>query len=110
CVYALLRSIVRTPFGLALQGIRDDPIRMSSLGYNVVLHRLLAFGFGAFIAAVGGGLFVWWNGHIDPATINLPATINVLAIAVVGGLYRIEGAWVGALLFVVLENYSQEVS
>jgi branched-chain amino acid transport system permease protein len=109
-VYGGLRYVVRTPFGLTLQGIRDDPIRMSSLGYNVVLHRVLAFGFGGFVAAVGGVLFVWWNGHIDPATINLPATINVLAIAVVGGLYRLEGAWVGALLFVVLENYSQEVS
>ena len=39
-VYALLRYLVRTPFGLTLQGIRDDPVRMSSLGYNVVLHRI----------------------------------------------------------------------
>ncbi len=108
-VYALLRYVVQTPFGLTLQGIRDDPIRMSSLGYNVVLHRVIGFGFGAFIAGVGGVLFVWWNGHIDPASIDLGATIDVLAIAVVGGLYRIEGAWVGALLFVVLENYSQQI-
>jgi branched-chain amino acid transport system permease protein len=108
-VYALLRYIVRTPFGLTLQGIRDDPVRMTSLGYNVILHRILGFGFGAFIAAVGGVLFVWWNGHVDPASIDLGATIDVLAIAVVGGLYRIEGAWIGALLFVVLENYSQRI-
>ena len=108
-VYALLRYLVRTPFGLTLQGIRDDPVRMSSLGYNVVLHRILGFGLGAFVAAVGGVLFVWWNGHVDPASIDLGATIDVLAIAVVGGLYRLEGAWVGALLFVVLENYSQQI-
>ena len=44
-VYALLRYVVRTPFGLALQGVRDDPVRMASLGYNVVLHRTLAFAF-----------------------------------------------------------------
>ena len=44
-VYALLRYVARTPFGLTLQGIRDDPVRMSSLGYNVALHRTLAFGF-----------------------------------------------------------------
>ena len=65
-MYALLRYIVRTPFGLALQGIRDDPVRMSSLGYHVGLHRTLAFGFAGFIASIGGILFVWWNGHIDP--------------------------------------------
>ena len=49
-VYVLIRYVVRTPFGLTLQGIRDDPVRMRSLGYNVALHRAIAFGFGAFIA------------------------------------------------------------
>ena len=109
-VYVLLRSVVRTPFGLTLQGVRDDPVRMASLGYNVVAHRIIAFGFASFIAAVGGVLFVWWNGHIDPATINLGSTIDVLVIAVIGGLYRIEGAWVGALFFVIINNYSQQIS
>jgi branched-chain amino acid transport system permease protein len=109
-VYALLRYIVRTPFGLALQGVRDDPIRMSSLGYNVALHRTLAFGFGAFIASLGGVLFVWWNGHIDPASIDLGTMIDVLVIAVIGGLYRIEAAWLGAFVFVVINNYSQRIS
>jgi branched-chain amino acid transport system permease protein len=108
-IYVLLRYLVRTPFGLTLQGVRDDPIRMSSLGYNVVLHRTIAFGFAAFVAAVGGVLFVWWNGHIDPATIDLGATIDVLVIAVIGGLYRLEGAWVGALFFAVINNYAQRI-
>ena len=108
-VYALLRYLVRTPFGLTLQGVRDDPVRMSSLGYNVELHRTIAFAFAAFVAAVGGVLFVWWNGHIDPASIDLGATIDVLVIAVVGGLYRLEGAWVGALFFVIINNYSQRI-
>jgi branched-chain amino acid transport system permease protein len=108
-VYALLRYVVRTPFGLALQGLRDDPVRMSSLGYNVALHRTIAFGLASFVAAVGGVLFVWWNGHIDPASIDLTATIDVLVIAVVGGLYRLEGAWIGALFFVLVNNYSQRI-
>ena len=72
-VYALLRYLVRTPFGLTLQGVRDDPVRMSSLGYHVGLHRTLAFGFAGFIASIGGILFVWWNGHIDPASIDIGA-------------------------------------
>jgi branched-chain amino acid transport system permease protein len=108
-VYIVLRYVVRTPFGLTLQGVRDDPVRMASLGYNVPLHRTLAFTFAGFVAAIGGVLFVWWNGHIDPATISLGATINVLVIAVVGGLYRLEGAWVGALFFVVVNNYSEQI-
>lgn len=109
-VYLLLRYVARTPFGLTLQGVRDDPVRMASLGYNVVLHRTIAFGFAGAIAAIGGVLFVWWNGHIDPASIDLGSTIDVLVIAVVGGLYRLEGAWVGALFFVIINNYSQQIS
>jgi branched-chain amino acid transport system permease protein len=108
-VYALLRYVVRTPFGLTLQGVRDDPVRMASLGYNVPLHRTIAFAFAGFIAAIAGVLFVWWNGHIDPASIDLGATIDLLVIAVIGGLYRIEGAWVGALFFVIINNYSQRI-
>jgi branched-chain amino acid transport system permease protein len=108
-VYALLRYLVRTPFGLTLQGIRDDPVRMASLGYNVPLHRTIAFAFAGFIAAIGGVIFVWWNAHIDPASIDLGATIDLLVIAVIGGLYRLEGAWVGALFFVIIDNYSQRI-
>ncbi len=108
-VYALLRYVARTPFGLVLQGIRDDPVRMSSLGYNVTLHRTLAFAFAGFIAAIGGVLFVWWNAQIAPSTIGLSATIDVLVIAVIGGLYRLEGAWLGALVFVLINNYAQDI-
>ena len=108
-VYLLIRYIARTPFGLALQGVRDDPVRMRSLGYRVALHRTLAFGFASFVAALAGVLFVWWNGHIDPATIGLPAVLDLLVIAVIGSLYRLEGAWVGAFVFVVLTNYIRDI-
>jgi branched-chain amino acid transport system permease protein len=103
-MYLLIRYLIRTPFGIALQGVRDEPVRMSSLGYSVALHRTLAFGFGAFVAAVAGLLFVWWNGHVDPQTIGLGATINILIIAVIGGLRRIEGAFVGALAYVYIND------
>ena len=108
-VYLGIRYIVRTPFGLALQGIRDDPARMRALGFNVGLHRALAFAAGAFIASLAGVLSVWWNTRISPGSISLAQTIDVLVIAVIGGLFRLEGAWVGALLFAVIDNESRGV-
>jgi branched-chain amino acid transport system permease protein len=108
-VYVLIRYVVRTPAGLSLQGVRDDPVRMSSLGYNVALHRTAAFAFAGFIASLGGVLFVWWNGHIDPASIDLGATLDVLVIAVIGGLLRVEGAWLGAIVFVVIDTYTRSI-
>jgi branched-chain amino acid transport system permease protein len=108
-VYVLIRYVVRTPAGLSLQGVRDDPVRMSSLGYSVALHRTAAFGFASFIASLGGVLFVWWNGHIDPASVDLGTTLDVLVIAVIGGLLRIEGAWLGAIAFVIIDTYTRSI-
>jgi branched-chain amino acid transport system permease protein len=107
-VYLLIRYIVRTPFGVALQGVRDEPVRMASLGYNVALHRTLAFGFAAFIASLSGILYVWWSGQIAPGNVDLPETINLLVMAVIGGLLRIEGAWLGAFAFILIQNYVRD--
>jgi branched-chain amino acid transport system permease protein len=107
--YLLIRYVVRTPFGIALQGVRDDPVRMSSLGYNVPLHRTLAFGFAGFIASLAGVLYAWWQGQIAPPDVGLQATIELLVMAVIGGLWRIEGAWLGAFAFIVINNYVRDV-
>jgi branched-chain amino acid transport system permease protein len=107
-IFLGIRYLVRTPFGLAMQGLRDEPDRMRALGFNVTLHRTLAFAAGAFIAAVAGALSVWYNQRISPGSISLGQTIDILVIAVIGGLYRIEGAWVGAIFFALLDNYSRE--
>lgn len=108
-VYLGLRYVARTPFGLNLQGVRDAPVRMSSLGFNLALTRTLAFTLGAFVAALGGVLFVWWNRQIDPASIGLNSILTLLIVAIIGGVNRLEGAWVGAFLFVVIENYVRSV-
>jgi branched-chain amino acid transport system permease protein len=108
-VYVLIRYVVRTPFGLSLQGLRDDPVRMSSLGYNVPLHRTMAFTLAAFFASLAGVLLVWWQGQIAPGDLGLGSTINVLVMAVIGGLVRVEGAWIGALAYLVIENYARNI-
>lgn len=108
-VYVVMRYLARTPFGLSLQGIRDDPVRLASLGYAVPLHRTLAFGFAAFVAALGGVLLAWWDGQIAPGNLSIVATIELLVMCVIGGLARIEGAWLGAFAFIVINNYVRGV-
>lgn len=107
--YLAFRSIGRTNFGLALQGVRDDPVRMSSLGFNVALHRTLAFALGGFVAGIAGLLNVWWRGQIDPASIAIGPTLILLIIAVIGGISHFEGAWLGAFVYVLLETYTTSV-
>ncbi|GAC1350390.1 MAG: branched-chain amino acid ABC transporter permease [Ktedonobacteraceae bacterium] len=105
-IYLGLRYTVRSPFGLAIQGIRDNPRRMRSLGYSVLSHRIAAFTLAGCIAGVGGILGVWYDGAISPGSIDLTRTINILVIAVLGGLTYFEGAFVGAIFFTLITNFA----
>jgi branched-chain amino acid transport system permease protein len=107
--YLAFRALDRTNFGLALQGVRDDPVRMSSLGFNVALHRTLAFALAGFFAGIAGLLNVWWRGQIDPASISIGPTLTLLIIAVIGGISYFEGAWLGALVYVLLNTYTTSI-
>ena len=62
----------------ACEGIRDDPVRMASLGFNVPLHRTLAFTLAGFVAGVAGVLNIWWNGQIDPNSVAIGPTLDLL--------------------------------
>ena len=107
--YGAVVYVSRAPFGLALQGVRDNPRRMAALGFNVTAHRVAAYAFAAVIASVGGILLVWQNAQIAPGTAGIPAVIDVLVIAVIGGLRRPLGPFLGALIYVLLRTFSPDV-
>ena len=94
------------PSGSRLQGVRDNPRRMNSLGYNVNAHRIGAYAIAGFIAAVGGILLTWYNSLVTPGVVGVTALINILIIAVLGGIGHPIGAFVGALVFVLLQNFA----
>lgn len=107
--YFLVRHLVRAPFGVALQGIRDNPRRMASLGYHLTAHRVAAYAVSGLLAAVGGVLMVWYNGRISPGTVNLGAMISILIIAVLGGMRHPIGAFIGGVVYVLLQNFAIDV-
>jgi branched-chain amino acid transport system permease protein len=107
--YLAVVYVARSPFGLALQGVRDNPRRMAALGFNVTAHRIAAYAFAAAIASLGGILLVWQNAQIAPGTAGIPAVIDILVIAVVGGISRPIGPFIGALIYVLLRTFSPDV-
>ncbi len=72
--YIAVVYVSRAPFGLALQGVRDNPRRMEAIGYNVTAHRIAAYAFAALIASIGGILMVWLNNQISPGSAGIEAT------------------------------------
>lgn len=108
--YFGLRYLVRTPLGLTFQGIRDNPRRMRALGYWVELHRVVIFAIGGLVAGLSGVLGVWYRGNISPGIVDLTRTIDVLIIAVIGGLGYPIGAFVGAVFFVLIDIFASSVT
>jgi branched-chain amino acid transport system permease protein len=104
--YFLVKHLVRAPFGIALQGIRDNPRRMHAIGYHVNAHRVAAYAAAGAMAAVGGVLMAWYNTRVSPGSINTGAMINILVIAVLGGMRHPIGAFIGAIAFVLLQNFA----
>jgi branched-chain amino acid transport system permease protein len=107
--YFLIKWLVRTPFGIALQGTRDNARRMSSLGYNVTAHRVAAYAVSGLLAGVGGVLLVWYNGLISPGSVGTGWLINLLVIAVLGGMKHPIGAFLGAIVFILLQTFAIDV-
>lgn len=104
--YVVVIYVSRAPFGLALQGVRDNPRRMEAIGYDVTAHRIAAYAFAALIASIGGILMVWLNNQISPGSAGIEAVIDLLVIAVVGGLGHPIGAFIGAFIYVILRTFA----
>lgn len=107
--YFFVLYIGRSPFGLALQGVRDNARRMAALGFNVTAHRVAAYSLSALIAGIGGILLVWQSAQVSPGTIGIQPAIDILVIAVVGGLRHPIGPFIGALIYVLLETFAVDV-
>ena len=104
--YFAVLYISRAPFGLALQGVRDNPRRMAALGFNVTAHRVAAYTFSALLAGIGGILLVWQSAQISPGTAGIGPVIDILVIAVIGGLRHPIGPFIGALIYVILKTFA----
>ncbi|MEO7851442.1 MAG: branched-chain amino acid ABC transporter permease, partial [Rubrivivax sp.] len=107
--YFVVRWLVGTPFGIALQGVRDNPRRMAALGFHVVAHRVAAYALAGLIAALGGILMVWYNHLITPGSVGTSWLINILVIAVLGGMKHPIGAFLGAIIFVLMQTFAVDI-
>ncbi len=107
--YAAVLYVSRSTFGLALQGIRDNARRMEAIGFNVTGHRIAAHAFSGLIAGIAGILLVWFNGAISPASVGVGPAIDILVIAIIGGLRHPIGPFIGALIYAVLSVFAMDL-
>ena len=102
---AAMAQFVRSPFGAALRGTRDQPRRLRALGYHVWLIRWLTFVYAGFWGGVAGLVFVYYNKYIHPSALSLQSSAEGLLAVIAGGSGTLAGPVVGAAIVVFLKNY-----
>jgi branched-chain amino acid transport system permease protein len=100
----LLMLLVRSPFGLTLQGIREHEPRMRSLGFNTWLHGYLSYVCAGAFASIAGIMWAYYNGFVSPTYLDLTASSELFLMVTLGGPATLVGPVIGAGAIVILKN------
>ncbi|HEV8615756.1 MAG TPA: branched-chain amino acid ABC transporter permease [Methylomirabilota bacterium] len=103
--WILLGTLARSPFGLTLKGIRESETRMRALGYDVWLHKYLAFVIAGIFAGLAGVLWAYYNGFVSPVDVQLVTSVEALLMVALGGPGTLAGPALGAAVIVFLKNF-----
>ena len=109
-LFLLLLRIVNSPFGRVLQAIRENDFRAEAIGYRTVVYRTLSNVLAALFATVAGALLALSLRYTGPdTTLSFEIMLDILLIVVIGGMGTLYGAVIGSALFVIAQNYLQDL-
>lgn len=104
CLY-IMHRILKSPYGSALQGIRDNPVRSAMIGVNVKRHQLLALIIAGFFAGVAGTLFVVVDNTVFPDMMFWTLSMEVVIMCLLGGWLTFMGPMLGAAMIVLIRTF-----
>jgi branched-chain amino acid transport system permease protein len=106
----LLLRIVNSPFGRVLQAIRENDFRAEAIGFRTVVYRTWSNVLSALFATLAGALLALWLRYVGPdTTLSFEIMLDILLIVVIGGMGTVYGSVVGSALFVLAQNYLQDL-
>ena len=109
-LFLVLLRIVNSPFGRVLQAIRENDFRAEAIGFRTVAYRTASNVLSALFATVAGALLALWLRYTGPdTTLSFEIMLDVLLIVVIGGMGTLYGAVIGSVLFVLAQNYLQDL-
>ena len=107
--FAFVRTLVHSPFGESLTGIRENIWRMRAVGAPVNSRLITCYSVSAAIAGIAGGLWAQSNAYVNLSTLGLDRAATVLIILVLGGYGRLYGAFLGALAYMMLSHFLAQI-
>lgn len=107
-LFVLLKRVAASPFGVMLQGVRENPARMRLIGNRVLPHLTLAYVISGAVAGMAGALFTQANAFVGLGVLALDTSVDVLVMLVLGGIGSLYGAFIGAPVYMLLKHFSSQ--
>ncbi len=101
-VLLLCLNIIQSRVGRALRSIHGSELAAGAVGVNVAKYKICVFVFSAVVASIAGSLYAHYLNFINPASFDLFVSIKLLIMIMLGGMYSLWGAIVGATLITFL--------
>jgi branched-chain amino acid transport system permease protein len=103
--FVFVRTLVYSPFGQSLTGIRENLLRMHAIGAPVRRRLVACYTISASLAGIAGGLWAQTNAYVNLSALDLDRAATVLIILILGGYGRLYGAFLGAVAYMALEHF-----
>lgn len=98
----LVAALYRSPFGRAMNAVRESELLAAAAGYNPMRIKVLTFAIGSLLAGLGGSLFAHFLGYVAPFNFTFWESVNFLLMNIVGGTSFLGGAILGAVIITPL--------
>ena len=107
--FAFVRTLVYSPFGQSLTGIRENALRMHAVGTPVRRRLVICYTISAAIAGIAGALWAQTNAYVNLSALDLDRAATVLIVLILGGYGRLYGAFIGAVVYLALEHFLAQI-
>ena len=109
-LFAISRALMLAPYGLSLRSIRDNPVRAVAIGIPIRARLTNIYTFAAVIAGIAGALLTQTTQFVAIDVFGFQRSADLLIILLVGGTATLYGAFVGALAFMVAQNWLSSIN
>jgi branched-chain amino acid transport system permease protein len=107
-MFVVARRLVASPFGVALQGIRENSRRMGLIGTPVLRQLVWVYIISGFMAGVAGALSTQTTKFVGLAVLSLDTSVGALVMLVLGGVGRLYGGLVGAPIYMIVHHIASQ--
>jgi len=107
--FVCVRTLVYSPFGQSLTGIRENVLRMHAIGSPVRRRLIVCYTISAALAGVAGALSAQTTAFVNLAVLGLDRSATVFIVLILGGYGRLYGAFIGAVVYLALEHFLAQI-